>query len=139
MVVAGRQYLGPDNFVTLNVSYGHGSGEDIMAFAGSDANAVLTPENQLQTLPSFAFVVGGMHRWTDQLATNASVAYGWLDTPEARDGLALKRGGTGHLNLIWQFTPEAAAGIEYMLGAQRVTNGATGLASRLQAMIRFDF
>ena len=139
LVVAGRQHLGADDFVTWNVSYGHGAGEDVMAFAGSDANAVLTPENRLETLPAFAFVAGMMHRWTDRLASNASVAYGWLDTPEERDGLALKRGGTGHVNLIWQVTPEASTGIEYMLGAQRVTNDALGRASRIQAMFRFDF
>jgi len=137
-LVAGRQYLGRD-FLTWHVSYGHGSGENIMAFAGSDANAVLTPDGRLETIPAFAFVLGFHHRWSDQLASNLSYAYGWLDTPETRDPLALKRGGIGHANLVWQLTPHFSTGVEYMYGAQRTTNDSLGQASRVQGMVKMEF
>ncbi len=137
-VFAGRQYLG-DDYVTWNVSYGRGSGENIMAFAGSDANAVLTADGRLETMPAFAFVAGFVHKWSAQVVSNLSYAYGWLDAPASRDPGALKRGGVGHANIIWRPVPEFATGIEYMYGAQRTTGDALGQASRVQGMFRLDF
>jgi len=138
-VVAGRQYLGTNNYFTWNVTYGEGSGENIMAFAGSHANAVLGPNGDLETMPAFAFVAGFMHRWSQKLTSNFSYAYGWLDTPSTRDPFALKRGGVGHVNLIVQPVQHFSYGIEYMHGAQRATNDALGQASRIQFMGKFDF
>jgi len=137
-LVAGRQYLGRD-FLTWHVSYGHGSGENIMAFIGSDANAVLTPDGRLETIPAFAFVLGFHHKWSDQLASNLSYAYGWLETPETRDPLALRKGGIGHANLVWQPTDHFSTGVEYMYGAQRTSNDSLGQASRVQGMVKMEF
>jgi len=138
-VVAGRQYLGKNDFFTWNVSYGHGSGENIMAFIGSQANAVLTEDGRLETFPAFAFVLGYAHKWNTRLSTNASYAYGWLDAPPSRAPLALRKGGIAHVNLIWHPTKEFSTGIEYMYGAQRTTNDSLGEASRIQGMVRLDF
>jgi len=138
-VVAGRQYLGTRNYFTWNVSYGKGSGENIMAFAGSEANAVLTADGRLETIPAFAVVLGYWHEWSEEWSSNLSYAYGWLDTPESRDPLALKRGGIGHVNLIWRPVPQFSSGIEYMWGAERTTDLSYGSASRLQGMVKFDF
>lgn len=138
-VVAGRQYLGEKNFFTWNVTYGKGSGENIMAFIGSDANAVLTEDGRLETIPAFAAVVGFVRDWNDSLTTNFSYAYGWLEAPESRAPLALKRGGVGHVNLIWRPVPHFSTGVEYMWGAQRVTNDSLGKAGRFQLMAKFAF
>jgi len=139
VVVAGRQYVGTDNYVTWNVSYGKGSGENIMAFAGSQANAVLNADGTLETMPAFAVVLGGMHKWNATLSSNLSYAYGWLDTPDSRDPLALKRGGIGHVNVIWRPVTQFSTGVEYMWGAQRATNDTKGRARRVQGMVKFDF
>jgi len=138
-VFAGRQYLGKENFFTWNISYGIGSGENIMAFAGSKANAVLTSDGKLKTMPAFAFVTGFMHKWGAQLTSNLSYAYGWLDTPESRAPLALKKGGIGHVNLIYEPIKLFSTGIEYMFGGERTTNDALGQASRIQMMAKFSF
>lgn len=138
-VFGGRQYIGKNDFVTWNVSVGTGSGENIMAFAGTDANAVLTRDGKLERMPAFAFVAGYMHRWSDQFASNFGYAYGWLKVPESRAPLALKEGGIGHANLFWSPISSFSTGIEYMYGAQRTTNGALGRASRIQAMVKFSF
>jgi len=138
-VVAGRLNLGTNNYFTWNVAYGDGAGENIMAFAGSDANAVLTADGTLETMSSKSVVVGFWHRWNEQLTSNASYAYGWLDTPPSRDPFALKRGGVGHINLIWRPVRQFSTGIEYMWGAQRVQNDALGRAERIQLMAKFDF
>jgi len=139
VVLAGRQYLGKNDFVTWNVSYGEGSGENIMAFTGSQANAVLTPTGDLETFPAFATVLGYMHRWSERFSSNASYAYGWLDTPDSREPLALKRGGIGHVNVIWQVASAVSTGIEYMHGTRRAQNDAVGRAGRLQAMFKVEF
>lgn len=139
VVFAGRQYAGKKNFFTWNVSYGVGSGENIMAFAGSSANAVLVDSTKLETMPALSVLVGYMHKWTDNLSSNFSYAYGWLETPDSRAPFALMKGGVGHVNLIYRPVKQFATGIEYIWGAQRTANDNLGRASRIQAMARFDF
>ena len=138
-VVAGRQYLGENNYFTFNFSTGSAHGENIIAFAGSDANAVLNNEGELEPIQGLSAMVGFMHRWTTKLESNFNYAYGWLDAPEERDAFALKRGGIGHLNMIYTFDKNFSTGLEFMWGAQRTTNDAYGNASRIQFMTKFSF
>jgi hypothetical protein len=139
IVVAGRQYIGKVTYFTWNVSYGQASGENIMAFAGSDANAVLTADGELERIPSFAIVLGAKHSWTKTLSSNISYAYGWLQVPATRDPYALQDGGIGHVNLIYSPFDYFSTGVEYMWGAQRTSNDAFGRASRIQMMAKFSF
>lgn len=139
VVFGGRQYIGKEDFLTWNISYGKGSGENIMAFAGSQANAVLNEEGKLETMPAFAFVAGYMHRWSEQFESNIGYAYGWLQTPDSRDDYALAQGGIGHVNLFYKLSNEASTGIEYMWGTQKTTNDALGRGSRVQFMVKFEF
>lgn len=137
-VIAGRQYIKKD-YVTWNISWGNGSGENIMAFAGTKANAVLNADGKLETMPAFAFVGGYVHKWNDQVSSNFSYAYGWLDPPASREPYSLKRGGVAHANVIWHPVKQLSGGVEYMWGGQRTSNDAVGYASRIQAMVKFDF
>jgi len=140
VVFGGRKYFGKDDFATWNISYGVGSGENVMAFAGSQANAVLTREGTLETMPAYAFVLGFMHRWNDLFSSNIGYAYGWLvETPESRAPLALKEGGIGHLNLFFNPIQVLSTGIEYMYGSVRTTDGSLGRASRIQFMVMFEW
>ena len=139
VVFAGRQYLGKEDYLTWNVSYGEGSGENIIAFAGSQANAVLDSTGTLDTMPAFSLLGGFVHKWSEKYTSNFSYAYGWLETPPTRAPFALKRGGVAHANLIWQPSKHLSYGIEYMYGAQRTTNLALGSASRIQFMAKYDF
>ncbi|MHA7101548.1 DcaP family trimeric outer membrane transporter [Roseivirga pacifica] len=138
-VIAGRQYIGENNYFTYNVSYGNASGENIIAFAGSEANAVLTPDGKLEPIRATSIMTGFMHRWTDGWESNFNYAYGWLDAPASRAPYALKRGGIGHLNLIRHFDRNFSIGAEYIWGAQRTSNDAFGNARRLQFMAKFEF
>jgi hypothetical protein len=139
LVLAGRQYIGKSNYFTFNVSTGSAYGENIIAFAGSDANAVLNQDGELEAIEGLSAMVGFMHRWTQKLESNFNYAYGWLDAPEDRDPFALKRGGIGHLNFIYTFDKLFSTGVEYMWGAQRTANDAYGSAGRLQMMAKFSF
>ncbi|KAB1069765.1 hypothetical protein F6U93_02840 [Tamlana haliotis] len=138
-VVAGRQYVGDSNYLTFNVNYGNAYGENIIAFAGSNANAVLNAEGILDPMLAKSIMIGFMHRWSPKLESNFNYAYGWLDAPEARADYALKRGGIGHVNLVYTFGKNFSIGAEYMWGAQRTSNDAYGNASRLQTMAKFQF
>ncbi|MDM9630897.1 DcaP family trimeric outer membrane transporter [Robiginitalea aurantiaca] len=138
-VVAGRQYLGENNYFTWNVNAGSAYGENIISFAGSSANALLNENGELEPIEAFALMAGFMHRWAPGLESNFNYAYGWLDAPETRADFALKRGGVGHLNLIYHFDKNFSIGAEYMWGAQRTANDAYGSAGRLQTMAKFEF
>jgi hypothetical protein len=138
-IVAGRQYIGANNYFTYNFSFGDAYGENIIAFAGSDANAVLNQEGNLDPMKALSLMAGFMHRWAPKLESNFNYAYGWLDAPESRADFALKRGGIGHINLIYQFDNNFSIGVEYMWGAQRTNNDAFGSAGRLQSMAKFEF
>ena len=138
-LVAGRQNIGTENYFTWNISYGEGSGENILAFMGSNANAILNSDGKLETIPALSVALGGGHQWNSKWSSNLAYAYGWLDTPDSRNPLALKRGEIGHINLIWQPVKQFSTGIEYMWGAQRVQNNALGKAERIQLMAKFAF
>lgn len=138
-VVAGRHNLAQKAYATWHFSYTEGGGENVMAFAGTDANAVLGADGTLDTFSSFSSVLGFGYHWTPTWSSNLSYAYGWLDTPDSRDPLALKRGGIGHINLIWKPTERFSAGAEYMWGVTRVQNDASGKAQRFQFMGKYEF
>ncbi len=138
-VIAGRQYIGKNNYFTFNVSAGDAYGENIIAFAGSEANAVLNQNGELESIPGLSAMVGFMHRWAPGLESNFNYAYGWLDAPDTRAPFALKRGGVGHVNLVYIFDNNFSIATEYIWGAQRTANDAYGDASRIQMMAKFDF
>jgi hypothetical protein len=138
-VIAGRQYVGDVTYVSWNLSYGMGAGENIMAFAGSNANAVLSADGNLDRMPAFAIVVGAKHSWSDKFASNFSYAYGSLRVPDSRDPFALKTGAIGHVNLIYSPLDYFSTGVEYMWGARRASNDALGKANRIQMMVKFSF
>lgn len=137
-VIGGRQYIGKDYF-TFNVALGKGSGDNIMALTGSNSNAILTPDGELETMPAVAIVLGYVHKWNDKFTTNASVAYTELDPSVYRAPASMKAAAIGHVNLIYQATERLSAGIEYMRGERRNKNSDYGWANRLQAMVKFDF
>jgi hypothetical protein len=139
-LVGGRQNLGERAFATYHLTYTEGAGENIMAFAFTDANAILEADGNLKTFPSFAAVFGFGYDWSPTWTTQASYAYGVLDTPEARGPFELKTGGIGHLNLIWSpVNSNFSTGAEIMYGKTRVQNDATGDATRLQLMAKYSF
>ena len=139
-LVGGRQNIGDRAFATYHLSYTEGAGENIMAFAGTAANAVLEADGTLTTFPSFAAVIGFGYDWSPSWSTQGSYAYGVLDTPESRGPLELKAGGIGHLNVIWSpITSSFSAGAEIMYGKTRVQNDATGTATRFQLMAKYSF
>jgi hypothetical protein len=137
-VIGGRQYIGKD-FFTFNVALGKGSGDNIMALAGSNSNAILTPEGELETMPALAVVLGYVHKWNEKFTTNVSVAYTTLDPSVYRAPESMKAAAIGHINLLYQASERLSTGIEYMWGERMNKNKDFGRANRVQAMVKFDF
>ncbi len=54
-MVGVRQYLGTNNYVTCNISYGEGSGENILAFAGADGGRAILLYQYLLKLQDAGF------------------------------------------------------------------------------------
>jgi len=140
-LIGGRHSLSERSFVSYHLSYSEGAGENIMAFAGTGANAVLDANGNLETFPAFSAVLGFGYNLTSTLTTQGSYAYGVLDTPDSRAPFALERGGVGHLNLTWKPKNNEyfSTGVELMYGKTEAQNGATGDATRLQLMAKFTF
>lgn len=140
-LAGGRQNLGERAYATWHLSYSEGAGENIMAFAGTGANAVLDANGNLDTMHAYSAAFGLGYNWTSELSSAVSLAYGWLDTPDSRAPLALKRGGAGHVNLIWKpgHSEHFSTGMEIMFGNTRAQNDATGDATRFQMMAKFTF
>lgn len=140
VIFGGVQQLDRKNRISWNVNYGVGSGENILAFIGSNANAVLNSEGELVAMNSISALVGYTHHWNEKWSSNLSFAYGWLtNVPDTRDPFALKAGGISHINLVWQPLKYFSTGIEYMRGTQRTANDSMGTANRFQFMTKFDF
>jgi len=137
-VIGGRQYIGK-NYFTFNVALGQGSGDNIMALTGSNSNAILTPQGELETMPALAIVLGYVQKWNDNFTSNVSLNYTTLNPSEYRAPESMKSAAIGHINLIYQATQRLSAGIEYMWGEHKTKNSDIGRANRLQTMVKFDF
>jgi hypothetical protein len=138
VVIGGRQYFGKD-YLTFNVSYGLGSGDNIMALTGSNSNATLTQDGALKTIPALTTVIGYNRKWSDNLSNTIQIAYQAIGSSEFRPPESMEAGAMTHVNALYQVTERLLLGIEYMYGQRRNKNNDYGDAHRIQAMAKFDF
>lgn len=139
LVVAGRQYLGEKDYLTWNLSYGDGTAENITALAGSNANATLTTNGELETSEAANIALGFAHKFTPKLTTNLAFAWTGIEQSDLRAADSIRRGRVSHVNLIWSVSNALSTGVEYMWGYRENVDGAQGDASRLQAMVKYSF
>lgn len=137
-VIGGRQYIGKD-YLTFNVSYGLGSGDNIMALTGSNSNATLTQDGELKTIDAITTVLGYNRKWTDKFSNTVQIAYQAIGSSEYRAPESMKAGVMTHVNALYQVTKRLVLGIEYMYGQRRNKNNDYGDAQRFHAMAKFDF
>ncbi|MFG1484914.1 DcaP family trimeric outer membrane transporter [Halobacteriovorax sp. RZ-2] len=139
-VFAGRQYFGQKrSYFTWNISYGDGAGATILALAGSNANATLVADGILKTNKGYSATFGYAFKLTDTLSTNFAIAWTELEKSSQRPDDAIAGGGVLHVNLIKELASKVSTGVEYMYGVRVNNNDDDGDASRIQAMIKFDF
>lgn len=121
------------------LAYGKGWGQDIGAVAGSGADAVLNADGSLTTIPVLNFVAGVEHYWASNLASTLSIDWAALNSPDNRTSDAQELGTTVHANIRWGIYKRFAIGAEYMAGKQRIVDGTTGFAQRIQLSAKLKF
>jgi hypothetical protein len=139
VVVAGRQYLGKDDYLAWSLSYGDGSAANITALAGSNANATLTAAGRLETNLAASAALGYAHKFSPTLTANLAYAWTGIEMTDQLAADSIRRGQVAHVNLIWSATRTISTGIEYVWGRRENASGETGDASRIQFMAKHSF
>ena len=132
------KYAKYDKFM-WGLAYGKGWGQDIGAVAGSGADAVLNADGSLTTIPVLNFIAGVEHYWASNLASTLSINWAALNSPDNRTSDAQELGTTVHANIRWGIYKRFAIGAEYMAGKQRIVDGTTGFAQRIQLSAKLKF
>lgn len=117
----------------LQLTYGDGVGR----YRGG-TTAAPDADGDLEAITTAAVMATYQHVWSEKYRSN--VVYSWVDgdlpagtpvtSPETLQYFAL--------NLIWQFSDRAWAGIEYLRGTNDTFDGNDGNANRLQMSIKFS-
>lgn len=136
---SGRENFGKNHHFIWMASYGQGWGSQIVATVGSKSSAILTPQNQLETMPAVNLGAGVAISISPTLVSNLNIAWYSIDPSVYRSPSSIKSGASGHVNLIWSPIKNVNTGIEYMLLRRTNTDNNFGLGNRLQMMAKYVF
>ena len=121
------------------VSYGEGIGRYVRSFTGTDSDAVIGPDGELQILPVQSYVFGYRHFWTPNLRSGVIFAIARLTNQSAQPADAIHQTRSPRVNLLWSPWHLVDIGGEYMWGERQNADGSKGDASRLHFAIKFRF
>ncbi len=102
--------------------------------AGLDAEG-----DQLDPLTGIGFTGSYLHYWSPILSSNIVFNYGHDDNTDGQPGTALYSASYFALNLVWHFTHNAFAGVEYLHGVRTDKDDGDGSADRLQFSVKYAF
>ena len=121
------------------LAYGEGWGQNIGAFGGTQADAVMNSDGSLTTMTVLNFYVGIEHYWLSNLASTLALNWAELESPGNRTPGAQEMGATVHANLRWGIFKRLGVGVEYMAGKQRIADGTEGFGQRIQFAAKLNF
>jgi hypothetical protein len=101
--------------------------------AGIDENG------ELEALVESGFTVGLEHRWSPTFSSLFVYNQGRVDNSEGQPGTAIHGADYAAANLVWHFTQNAFAGVEYLWGLRKDFNNEDGTANRLQFSVKYKF
>ncbi|WP_224484418.1 DcaP family trimeric outer membrane transporter [Robertkochia aurantiaca] len=134
---SGREYFGKKkHFMYWLASFGNGYGSNILTLL-NDGSAVVTPDNNLDTMDVINLGLGYNYNISEVLKANINGGYATLDPSEFRGDNKMKSGTVAHINLIWSPMNKINTGIEYMYGRRTNVDDNYGEAHRVQAMIKY--
>lgn len=137
---SGREYFGQNkHYFRWMSSYGQGWSSNIVATIGTTASAILTPEEELETMPSWNLGAGITFNISPVLATNINANWFQLDPSDYRELNKIKTGASGHVNIIWAPYKSVNTGIEFMTLYRENGDGKSGIGSRMQIMFKYLF
>ncbi len=115
------------------VTYGDGVGR----YRGGNT-AAPDASGDLEAISVHGLLGSYEHHWSDEYRSTIGYSWGDADLPDGTPTTGTEEVTYGFVNLIWQFTNRAWAGIEYLLGTRDTFDGEDGNANRLQLALRFD-
>ena len=122
-----------------HVGFGSGIGRYIESFGGTNSDAVLTEDGELEALDAWAVTLGLEHHWNDKLKSTLSGGYAKVDNDPNQPGDAIQSATSGHLNLVYSPNRLLSLGGEMMWGERKNFDDASGEAWRFQFSIQYKF
>lgn len=128
------------------LTYGEGIGRyinDTGTVGGLDA--IFAPDGDLEAFPIWAGYVSYQHWWAPRWRSNATVSWVEVDTFDfqntaeylVRFGPAYERTLRTSVNLMFNPVPRLEAGIEFLWGERKNSNGTDGDAAQMQISARY--
>ena len=139
--LTGRYLVGKKsrNAISGQFTYGDGSAFKVVSLRGAGASAVLDPQGDIDTLKHWQAYAAYNHYWIDTLNSSFVLAHAEVDNVNYQPDSQIKSVSSAHVNLIWFPYKSVSTGVEMMWGERENKDGATGDATRLQAMVKYKF
>ena len=112
-------------------------GGDGIGGQGNDAgflntDAAIDANGDLQTLPYYSGMLSFRHRWSEDWRSTATYGYVSVDSVAGQLGSTYETTQYASLNLMYQFSPNATAGVEVLYGDKTVRDDCESEALRVQ-------
>ncbi|CDD90601.1 MAG TPA: hypothetical protein DDY73_02600 [Coprobacter fastidiosus] len=123
-------------------TYGKGISQYIDDLDSNNSDLVPDPcsEGRLQALPVLAFLGGVKYAFTSKCFASASYSQVRLYSRHGYyDAEGYKYGQYAVGNVFWNVTPNCQLGVEYLYGRRMSMDKSSGHASRIQAMVQYNF
>jgi hypothetical protein len=116
------------------VAYGPG----VARFRGG-LSAGLNAAGELEALTDLGFTLGVEHHWSPSLYSVVVFNHGEVDNTEGQPFSSASLVSYAAADLIWNFTPKAFVGVEYLWGMRKDLDESDGTANRVQLSVRYSF
>lgn len=124
--------------LSFQLLYGEGVARYLNDLGGQNLDAGLDASGNLEAIPVFGPVLGYTHNWSGMWRSTASYGYIKVDPVASLAASAIRTTLYASLNLIFQPTKAFRLGLEYLYGRRENQGGATGDASRLNFVVKYD-
>jgi hypothetical protein len=136
--LSGTLNTAGEDRLSWQAAYGEGIARYINDTGGLDLDAALDAGGRLEAIPAFAPMIGYTHQWTGSWRSTGTFGYVKVDALSSQGPLVLRSTQYASMNLVWQLTPSARTGIEFLHGEKETLNGATVSANRLSLVMKYD-
>lgn len=125
--------LEKDKFI-YQVVYGPG----ISRFRGG-LSAGLDANGKLEPITDTGFTLGYQHQWSEKFTSLAVYNQGFVENTEGQPTTDVSEVNYLAVNLLYHFSHNAFAGVEYLRGTREDISTAEGTADRIQFSIKYAF
>lgn len=130
------------NYFYFQGVYGAGIAQYIqdLSFANMDMVLDLNNPGRLRTLPMFGFYASLQRDWMPNLYSAIMYGFTMLQSPQQYNfDWLFSHTHYFAVNLFWDFIPYGTVGIEYLFGKRVNKGGDSGIANRIDFIIKYGF